>query len=112
MTLQEKIKYQLDVVHYFKEVPFYNKHVEKPKSKSLKNIDLLSELPFYEELNIIKKDRAFRRYALQSWSIWIKDPLIQLELRKSSIKDLFSDLLVETKGFKYQITGKALLKKH
>ena len=112
MILQEKIKDHLDVVPYFKEVPFYNKYVEKTKSKSLKNIDLLSELPFYEELNIIKKDRAFRRYALQSWSIWIKDPLIQLELRKSSIKDLFSDLLVETKGFKYQITGKALLKKH
>ena len=66
MTLQEKIKDHLDVVPYFKEVPFYNKYVEKTKSKSLKNIDLLSELPFYEELNIIKKDRAFRRYALQS----------------------------------------------
>ena len=72
---------------------------------------MLSELPFYEELNIIKNDRAFRRYALQSWSIWKKDPLIQLEVSKSSIKDLFSDLLDETKGFKYQITGKALLKK-
>ena len=112
MTLQEKIKDHLDLVPYFKEVPFYNKYVEKTKSKSLKNIDLLSELPFYEELNIIKKDRAFRRYALQSWSIWKKDPLIQLEVSKSSIKDLFSDLLDETKGFKYQITGKALLKKH
>ena len=69
MTLQENIKYHLDVVHYFKEVPFYNKYVEKPKSKSLKKYWLLSELPFYEELNIIKNDRAFRRYALQSWSI-------------------------------------------
>ena len=38
MTLQENIKYHLDVVHYFKEVPFYNKYVEKPKSKSLKKI--------------------------------------------------------------------------
>ena len=31
--------------------------------------------------------------------------------KKSSIKDLFKDLLNETKGFKYQITGKVLLTK-
>ena len=41
-----------------------------------------------------------------------KDPIVQLEASKSSIKDLFSDLLNETKGFKYQITGKVLLKIH
>ena len=37
---------------------------------------------------------------------------VQLEASKSSIKDLFSDLLNETKGFKYQITVKVLLKKY
>ena len=31
-----------------------------------------------------------------------EDPIKQLEANKSSIKDLFSDLLSETKGFKYQ----------
>ena len=41
-----------------------------------------------------------------------KDPIVQLEASKSSIKDLFNDLLNETKGFKYQITGKVLLKIH
>ena len=35
---------------------------------------------------------------------------MQLEASKSSIKDLFSDLLNETKGFKNQITVKVLLK--
>ena len=40
-----------------------------------------------------------------------KDPIVQLEASKLSIKDLFSDLLNETKGFKYQITVKVLLKK-
>ena len=40
-----------------------------------------------------------------------KDPLTQLEASKSTIKDLFNDLLDETKGFKYQITVKILLKK-
>ena len=39
-----------------------------------------------------------------------KDPILQLKASKSSIKDLFSDLLNETKDFKYQIT--VLLKKH
>ena len=40
-----------------------------------------------------------------------KDPLTQLEVSKSTIKDLFNDLLDERKGFKYQITVKILLKK-
>ena len=40
-----------------------------------------------------------------------KDPIVQLEASKSSIKYLFSDLLNETRGFKHQITVKDLLKK-
>ena len=39
-----------------------------------------------------------------------KYSIVQLEASKSSIKDLFSDLLNETKGFKNQITVKVLLK--
>ena len=31
----------------------------------LKNIDLLSELPFYKELNVIKTNHAFGRYAMR-----------------------------------------------
>ena len=41
-----------------------------------------------------------------------KDSSVQLEASKSSIKDLFKDLLDEIKGFKYQIIVKVLLKKH
>ena len=41
-----------------------------------------------------------------------KDPIEQLKASKSSINDLFSDLLNETKGFKYQITLKSTLKKY
>ena len=40
-----------------------------------------------------------------------KDMIVQLEASKSSIKDLFDDLLNRTEGFKYQITVKVLLKK-
>ena len=114
MTALKKVKSHLDVVEYFKELPFYNKHIEKPKIKRLKNIDLLSELPFYEELNVIKTNHAFRGYAM-SYKVEIiekKDPIKQLEASKSSIKDLFNDLLNETKGFKYHITLKVTLKKY
>ena len=40
-----------------------------------------------------------------------KDSINQLEASKSSLKDLYSDLSNETKGFKYQVTLKVLLKK-
>ena len=39
-----------------------------------------------------------------------KDSIVQLQASKSSIKDLFNDLLNETKGFKYQIIVKVLFK--
>ena len=41
-----------------------------------------------------------------------KDPVVWLEVSKSKIKDVFVDLLNETKGFKYQITVKVLLRKY
>ena len=40
-----------------------------------------------------------------------KDPLVQLEASKSSIKSFFKELLDEIKGFKYQKTVKVLLRK-
>ena len=41
-----------------------------------------------------------------------KHTLIQLEASKTCIKDMFKDLLDQTKGFKYQITLKVELKKY
>ena len=64
MTVQKKIKPHPDVINYFKELPFYKTYIEKPKLKRLKNIDLLSELPLYEELNMIKTDDAFKGYSM------------------------------------------------
>ena len=112
-TLFSKVKPHSDAVNYFKELPFYNKSIKKPIIKRLKNIDRLAQLPFYEQLSVVKTDEAFRGYAM-SYKVEIierKDSSVQLEASKSSIKDLFSDLLNETKGFKYQITVKVLLKK-
>ena len=61
---QREVKSHLDVVDYFKDLPFFKKQIEKPKIKRLKNIDLLSELSFYEERNVIKTNHAFREYAM------------------------------------------------
>ena len=114
MAVLSKIKPHSDAVDYFKELPFYNKPIKKPKVKHLKNIDRLAELSFYEQLSVIKTNEAFRGYAM-SCKVEIIDTkvlIVQLEASKSSIKNLLSDPLNERKGFKYQITVKALLKKY
>ena len=51
---------------------FYNDLIEKPRVKRLKNIDLIHELPFYDELSIVKISQAFKRYA-RSYKIEIID---------------------------------------
>ena len=64
-------------------------------------------------MSITKTDQAFKGYVM-SYKVEIiekKDPIVQLEASKLSIKNLFN-LLNELKGFKYQITVKVLLKKY
>ena len=77
MALLSKIKSYSDVITYFKELPYYNKLIKKPKVKRWKNIDQLIELPFYEELDIIKTDQAFSGYAM-SYKVEIIEKKIQL----------------------------------
>ena len=60
MAFLSEIGSHLDIVDYFKKLPFYNKPIEKPEIKRLKNIDLLADLPFYGQLSIIKTNREFR----------------------------------------------------
>ena len=103
MAVLSKCKPYIDAADYFKELPFYNKPIERPKVKRLKNIGRLAERPFYEQLNVIKPNEAFRGYS-KSYKVEIierKYSIVQLKASKSSIKDLFNDLLNETKGFKY-----------
>ena len=104
----------VDGYDYLKEFPFYKNTIEKTKFKLLANIDRLAELPFSEELTVIKTDQVFKGYAISYRGEMIerKDLIVQLEGSKSSITDLFSDFLNRTKCFKYQITGKVLLKKY
>ena len=95
----------------FKILPFYNSYTEKPKIKNLSNVQLLKELPFYGDLSIVKNKTAFSVYA-QSFKVEIvdkKDVIVQLKSIKMVIKNLFKDLLVGMKGFKYQITLYVLL---
>ena len=64
MTVLSKIKSHPSAVDYFKELPFYNKPIKKTKVKCLKNIDQVAELPFYEQLSVIKTNQGFRGYAM------------------------------------------------
>ena len=105
MAVLSKIKPHSDAVDYFKELPFYNKPIKKPKVKRLKDIDQLIELPFYEQLDLIKTDEAFSGYAI-SYKVQIverKDPIVQLRASKLSIKNLFNDILNQTKGLSIRL---------
>ena len=82
MAMKKRTKSHPEVVDYFKELPFYNKHIRKPKIKRLKDIDLLFELPFYEELNVIRTNHAFRWYAMSQSRFSWENLMNQLEASK------------------------------
>ena len=85
---------------------FYDSYFDKPKVKKWNNVELLKALQFYDELNIVKNKTASSGYA-QSYKIEIvdkRDAVVQLKASKISIVELFKDLLIKLKGFKYQIT--------
>ena len=75
-------------------LPFYNVPIKKPNIKRLNNVDLLNELPFYDELSVAKISKTFRGYTRSCSTEMIepKDPPLQLMDCKSSIKDLLKDL--------------------
>ena len=52
-----------DAKELFQMLPFYNALIEKPKIKHLSNLELLHELPFYDELSVVEILKAFKRYA-------------------------------------------------
>ena len=58
-----KIK-QLTIKKLLQEQPFYKQPIKKPRIKKLTNQELpLRNLPFYDDINISKKEGAFRGYA-------------------------------------------------
>ena len=52
-----------DANKIFQLLPIYDSYIEKPKVKKLNNVQLLKELPFYDELSIVKNKTAFSGYA-------------------------------------------------
>ena len=74
-------------------MPFYNTFIEcnffeKPKIKKLSSVKLLKELPFYDELSIVKNNSAFSGYA-RNYKIEIvdrKDPIVQLKAHDLHMK--------------------------
>ena len=52
-----------DTKEIFQILLFYNVLIKKPKIKHLSNIELLHELPFYNELSVVEISKAFKRYA-------------------------------------------------
>ena len=79
----------------------------------MKNYELLRELPYYDDINISRKERAFKGYA-ETYKVEIinnKSLSDLLYVSKNSIKNLFDELLREKRGFKYIISVKITLKK-
>ena len=78
MAVLSKIKPHYDAVDYSKELPFYNKSIEKPRVKRFKNINRLAGLSFHEQQSVVKTDQAFKGYAM-SYKVEIiqeKDPIV------------------------------------
>ena len=86
------------------ELLFYNILIEKPRIKRLRNLLNIYSMSFH----FMKISQTFKKYARSCnvETIDSNDSLTQLESSKSSVEDLFKDLLDEIRGFKYQITVK------
>ena len=61
-----------DAEKLFQILPFYNSFIERPEIEKLSNVKLLQELPFYNELSIVKNNSAFTGYA-RSYKIEVVD---------------------------------------
>ena len=79
----------------------------------MKNYELLRELPYYDDINISRKERAFTGYA-ETYKVEIinnKSLSDLLSVSKNSIKHWFDELSREKRGFKYILSSKITLKK-
>ena len=78
----------------------------------MKNHELLRELPFYDDINISRKERAFRGYAETYKVEVINNKSFSSSVSKNSIKNLFYALVREKMDFKLALSTKIILKKH
>ena len=82
------------------EQPFYKTPMKWQKKNKLTNQELLQILRFYDSVGITKKDRAFRNYvSTYDAEIMDRESLMDtLDLSRTSINELFTDLLRERRG--------------
>ena len=88
------------MIHYVNN-HFFKQSIRKPRVKKLSNHELLSDLPFYDVINVLRKARAFKKY-VESYEVEIinnKSLSDSFFVTKNSIKNLLNDLLREKKGF-------------
>ena len=110
--LKAKIK-QSTTKKLLQEQPFDKKSIKTPRIKKLKDYKLLRELPFYDDINISRKERSFRGYA-KTYKVEVIDNKSlsdSLSVSNNSIKNFFDELLREKRGFKYVLSTKIILKK-
>ena len=80
---------------------FYKQTINKPHVKKLSSLELLRQLPFYDGIIISRKERAFKNYA-ETYQVEIinnKGLSNSLSVSKTSVENLFDELLREKKGF-------------
>ena len=96
------------------EQPFYKQPIKKPCIKKLSNQELLRELPFYDDINILRNERTFRRYA-KTYKVEIINNTNLSDLlsviKNSKKKNYLMNYLEKKGGFKYIISVKITLKK-
>ena len=95
-----------------KELPFFPKRSKRPKRLTKHQI-LRNILPLYDSAGISKREKAFRGY-VETYNVEVTDRISlsdSLFLAKSSIIDLFKDLLEEKRGFKYVLSATITLKR-
>ena len=89
-----KIK-QLTIKKLLQEQPFYKQPIKKPRIEKLSDQELLRELLFYDDINILRNERTFRGYAKTYKVEVINNRKLSdlLSVIKNNIKDLFDKLL-------------------
>ena len=85
--IKAKIK-QLTTEKLLQQQPFYKLPIKKPHVKKLSNYELLRELPLYDDIHILRKERAFKEYA-ETYKVEIinnRNLSDSLSISKNSIK--------------------------
>ena len=91
-----------DANKIIRALPFYNTYIEKPEVKKLNNVELLKELPFYDELSVVKNKKNYLVYLSNQCSNDSMDLLL--------ISNDFTSHYVYIKDFNRLMFNKAKIK--